>query len=309
MSLTSELRDPGSPVRRWFTERLGHTASVVRAANAQMRAGAREHNGRVISLSLLRTAPEIPAIGDRALVGHAVDWLLRLCLVDEPPPRQSAAANGAALVVAQTHDQAALAVLDQLTERCAALGPARRRLAAAEWLELCRLCLVLAWLERPYRAPCTPAAIVDRVHGAATLDGWVEALVNDLDLADLDRLGRAAIDDHADLRDGRRLVANPTFALSGALGGADGDLVAGTTLLDFKSTATTSIVSGLDIWQIVGYALADADDEFSLTDVGISALRWRRRVTWPLAELLSALAGESLTIARARRELASVAGC
>jgi hypothetical protein len=114
--------------------------------------------------------------------------------------------------------------------------------------------------------------------------------------------------DHSDLRDGRRLVANPTFALSAGLGGADADLIAGTTLLDLKSTAATRPLTRNDLWQLVGYALADTADTFGLTDVGISALRWRTRVNWPLEDLLSHFAGEPLPLARARDEFAAIVG-
>src|SRR2546421_22423 len=39
MSLTSHLRDPGSPIGRWFAANLPGTRSVVGAANRELRAG------------------------------------------------------------------------------------------------------------------------------------------------------------------------------------------------------------------------------------------------------------------------------
>jgi hypothetical protein len=305
VSLTSHLRDPRSPVRAWFGSRLGATSDVVRAANEQLRGPGHERDGRVVSLSRLGREPSIPRIGDAALVGHGVDWLLRLSLADEPPPERSASALGAGRIVAVSRDPGALVVFEQVVERCIALAPARG-LSGAAWLDLCRCCLVLAWMERAYRAPFGTETIVDRVDGNGDLAGWSERLVTRLDLEDLDALGRAALEDHADLRDGRVLVPNPTFALSAALGGADADLIAGATLLDFKTTATTRVVTGQDVWQVVGYALADTDDVFGLTHAGVSALRWRTRVIWPLDVLLGHLAGEALTLHRARGEFADV---
>jgi len=295
-------------VREWFSSRLGNTTPTVRAANAVLRGPGHERRGRVISLSRLRDSPPIASVGDAALIGHASDWLLRLALVDEPPPEQSAAALGACRISAMTSTAGALVVFEQVVERCLELAPARGSLNELDWLALCRCCLLLGWLERAYRAPFGAETIIDRVEDAADADGWAEVLVKDLDLEDLSQLGCAAVADHSDLRDGRRLVANPTFALSAGLGGADADLIAGATLLDLKSTATTRPLTRSDLWQLVGYALADTDDTFELTDVGISALRWRTRVTWSIHDLLSQLAGEPLPLARARDEFAAIVG-
>ena len=70
------------------------------------------------------------------------------------------------------------------------------------------------------------------------------------------------------------------FALSAQVGGADADVICGDLLLDFKATSTTSIVGRGELWQLVGYALADADNQFGIRQVGVAALRWRRR--WPI---------------------------
>jgi hypothetical protein len=103
------------------------------------------------------------------------------------------------------------------------------------------------------------------------------------------------------------LLLGPTFAVSGALGGADADFIAGGLLLDLKAAATTRIVRGEGLWQLAGYALADTHDRFTLRDVGISALRWRSRWVIALDELLSRLAGQSMDVSDLRREFAEVA--
>jgi len=293
-------------VRAWFSERLRHTAPTVRAANRQLRGEERLRDGRVISLSALRADPLIPPLGDRALIGHAVDWLLRLALVDESPSEQSASWMGAWRLARVSGTAAGPTLFQEIAERCATLAPSRRRLDRSDWLQLCRLCLLLAWLERAGRVPFAAPTVLARVGSTVGLENWSKALVRREDLEDLDQLGRAALEDHADLRDHRQLVANPTFALSAAIGGADADLIADATLLDFKSTATTRVVTGLDVWQVVGYALADSDDQYAIGEVGVSALRWRTRVCWPLDELLPQLAGEPLDLPTARGEFAAV---
>jgi hypothetical protein len=77
-------------------------------------------------------------------------------------------------------------------------------------------------------------------------------------------------------------------------------VIAGDLLVDFKATSTTSIVSRADLWQLAGYALADADDQYGIRRVGIAALRWRRRWTIDLDELLERLAGQRLIRGEAR---------
>lgn len=304
MSLTAQLRDPSSPVGAWFRRRLGATTTVARTANRQLRARSAAPTGRIIDLA--PHTPPVPALGDVALIGHAVDWLLRLSLVDEPPGPHSAAGLGARRVAGHDQQGRCLQVFSEASARCDDLAPARQALPAANWRELCRLCLLLAWLERGYRAALAPAAILERVDTARTLDEWMSQLVSPVDLQGLELLGRVALQDHEDVRYRRPLIANPTFTLSAALGGADADLIAGATLLDFKSTATIRIVGNLDLWQLVGYALADHHDEYAIAEVAISALRWRGRVTWPLESLLGQLAGAPLSIADARSEFATV---
>jgi hypothetical protein len=81
--------------------------------------------------------------------------------------------------------------------------------------------------------------------------------------------------DQADLRDARPLLLGPTFALSADPGGADADVIAGRTLINFKAGAALSVVRKRTVYQVVGYALADVDDRIDA--VAIHALRSRTR--------------------------------
>lgn len=69
---------------------------------------------------------------------------------------------------------------------------------------------------------------------------------------------------------------------------------------------TTRIVTREVLWQLVGYALADTTDEHAITAVGVSALRWRRRWTIALGELLNLLAGQPVDLADLRDEFATL---
>jgi hypothetical protein len=172
-----------------------------------------------------------------------------------------------------------------------ALQPWAAPLTAAALTELCRCCLVLARLEQFFRASTavwgqvvTPFHRVDGgFHELAT------ALFADATVLDLERLAPAIVEDHQDLRSCEPLDLNPTFGLSDALAGADADLIAAGLLLDFKATAGTRIVSRHELWQLVGYALADTEDRYGIHSVGISALRWRTWELWPLDTLLGHL--------------------
>jgi len=143
---------------------------------------------------------------------------------------------------------------------------------------------------------------------APTIDAYAAALVDQRDVEDTAAAASSVAADHADLRVAQPLLLGPTFALSGALGGADADVVAGGLLLDLKAATTTRIVRGEGLlWQLAGYALADTPDAFALRDVGICALRWRSRWVIKLDELIARLAGQPVDISDLRHEFALVA--
>jgi hypothetical protein len=109
--------------------------------------------------------------------------------------------------------------------------------------------------------------------------------------ADLVKLLEAATSDVADLYAAEALYIDPVFALSSALGGADADVIADGLLIDFKASRARSVIGATDVYQLVGYALADLDDWYRIRSVGIHALRWRTRWTISLEVLLRRLSG------------------
>jgi hypothetical protein len=146
------------------------------------------------------------------------------------------------------------------------------------------------------RAPGDPPALVPFIAGPATL-------------ADLTSVSRVAVEDLADVRHEHQLTLNPTFAQSHALGGADADAIVDGLLLDWKTGGATKTVSRRELWQLLGYVFADTDDTYEIDRVGISAVRWRRRVSWPVEELLALLApGEVPPLPVLRERFATVLG-
>ncbi len=124
------------------------------------------------------------------------------------------------------------------------------------------------------------------------LDGAIEAALASAETrADLVALLEAGLIDTADLYSADALAIGPTFALSGAVDGADADVIADGILIDFKTGKGRSLVSAKEIYQLIGYALLDIDDRYKITGVGIHALRWRSRWTVALDDLLLRLSG------------------
>jgi hypothetical protein len=272
MSLTSHLRTRQSPVRVWFERNLGSTRPVVAEWNDELCGAPREP-------CLIQS----PAECDAGLVGTAVDYLVRSVLRPDALER-TVATKGAERI----RRPAGVRLEREAADAIRVLHPWESRPVGNELEQMCRLCLVLARFEQCFRA------------GPDVAMKYV--------IDDLIRLGRAAIDDHIGLRSCESLVLNPTFALSAGLGGADADLVADGLLWDLKSTADPkSVVGRNDLWQLAGYALADLDDVHNIDWVGISALRRRSELAWPLDKLLFDLSGGvSAPVTRWRREFERV---
>lgn len=73
----------------------------------------------------------------------------------------------------------------------------------------------------------------------------------------------------------------PTLAGS-ALIAADADLIAGGLLVDLKTGKKLSL-GVTDLFQLLGYALLDYDDEFGINSVGIFSARYAYLATWDSA--------------------------
>jgi hypothetical protein len=188
-------------------------------------------------------------------------------------------------------------------ERIHKLSPAKRQMGEDEWGQLCRLALVLARLEQGRRSVAQVGGFVvsELSRSRGDLDAFVDSFASPATLVDLAAVGRVAVDDYIELRDALELHIGPTFAQSAALGGADADVVYDGHLLDFKSSAETKVISRRDVWQLAGYLLADTQHTYGIHTVGIGALRWRRRLLWPVQEFLGELSGSDAPLLSALR--------
>lgn len=303
MSLTGRLGDPSDPIRRWFAWRLPHTAPVVGEANRELR----RDISKISRSAPLRSSPALPSTAaDARLVGTALDLLVRATLGrDRPVP---AAAVVGALRLEGMGIVGATAVAGRVGRSLRDLQPAQLTASAGGWREVAVLCVLLARFEHSGRNPRATQWAAEHLRNVApTLDAYAASgLVDQLDVQDVAAAGPAIADDHADLRSADPLLLGQSFALSGALGGADADVIAGDLLLDFKAAAQPRILRGDGLWQLVGYALADTDDTYGVRSVGISALRWRQRWAIDLEELVSRLAGQTVAVGVLRHEFADL---
>jgi hypothetical protein len=93
----------------------------------------------------------------------------------------------------------------------------------------------------------------------------------------------------------------PTFTGS-ALIRADADLIVARLLLDLKTTAKKPSLGITDLFQVIGYALLDFDDEYKLDELGIFSARYAYLATWDLGALLEELAGGQVSLQGTRTE-------
>jgi hypothetical protein len=161
-----------------------------------------------------------------------------------------------------------------------------------------------SFIEQFYRAgPSVGPLVVGPLRQHEDFDELVAALAPEATVNDLAGIARPLLAAHSDLAAAKALALNPTFALSGALGGADADLISDGVLVELKATTPTNMVTGKVLWQIIGYALADSDDRYrireppealrpldpiaseryGLTPRGAAHLPWRA-AGWPVLE-------------------------
>jgi len=277
MSLTSELSRSGSPVRAY----VEFVATLVCETK---RGSLLEESAK--KLLGFDTIPKTPAVAPVAganpgTVGTAFDYRLRYDLALYPCTDTVAAHS--LLLVGQAEPALAQAIQAFLadTDRLATdLAADRCRLSDSDNRELIRRCVVLALLESVYRSGMyshllpVPEQLIN--------------LVSDLVVADVEALYRSALTVFEPLAGPVRAgqvtyLANPTFAGSPAVGGADADMVIGDLLVELKTTKTLDAAALRSaLLQLVGYCLLDYDDTCGVRQVGVYFARQELLRTWPL---------------------------
>ena len=298
MSLTRELDDRNSPVRRFFE-----------AYFPDLRAPRRDWAEQIQGALTIRPAT------DRRLpstIGTAFDYRLRYFFA-ATPASELVAAHGmnalaqAALLrefVGDDRDDTlaslvrgfppegttAAYLVDDLVQSLdatvARLTPAGRRLAPADEQTLCRYCYVLALYEELFRAGLAINSPLYSLHPDATL-GELLALPDPLWIEDLCALAGVFFDGFAELTTVPAIL-NPKFAGSRDIGGADADLIVDGCLIELKTTIRPQLRKEL-LYQLLGYVLLDYDDEYEIDAAAVYLSRQATLVHWDLQVLLGAL--------------------
>ncbi|THA36065.1 hypothetical protein E6R18_01525 [Streptomyces sp. A1277] len=294
MSLTTGLRSPHSPLRRFLDRELSAGPSALRQNfRAQHRA---DH---------ILLPP--PGVGTEAgTVGTAIDQRLRLAFTAAAPVDDAAligieligefGANGVGLRMRAVGK----ALAARLTATVRSLDLDNRTLpmdrAQDEEEDLARMLITATWYQVLARTTIgfayTPLA-------KATLkdpDGFTLARLLALphpDLVDdvVNQLHHAARSPLEDLRTRTRpedCHGGPTFA--SACITADADLVVDGFLLDFKSTRHPhNEMSQRTAWQLTGYLLLDATDTYRIDTLGLYLTRTGALTSWPVEDFLDLL--------------------
>lgn len=295
MSLTSQLKDPASPVYRFVRENFPDTRAVVRAANVRLKGSetirpeGAVHWGTVGAAVDHRIRYYLGPVREAGAVHHGARMLegrmMRGTLGTDPEELDALA------IGAEGFRNSVPAFFAGLEEDLSLLRPWQepRRLGPEDEASLCRCCAVLALFEQVFRtggvSPGSPLAEPGPARTADELlarvpDAWVE---------DLQKLSWAFLDSQGELvRGARETALGPTFDGSLDVGGADADMILDGLLVDVKTTTTPKIAADM-LHQLLGYVLLDYSDRHAVREVAIYLSRQRRLVRWPLDRLLENL--------------------
>jgi hypothetical protein len=249
-----------------------------------------------------------------ATQGAAIDWWLRL-LVD-PALNLRLAVDGIVYGRAKFGRHPCFDIGIELLEKLGGLDDnhtlrptdlARITDRNDQWQA--RVCYALALLVEPLRAYTIDGSGLTRLDqhcGVPELLG----LANSAEVADLIAMRDLAQQHLLPALPPGPVATGPTFDGSVDLNG-DADVIVGGMLIDFKAgqggkprkdgTRTASLGRG-ELDQLIGYALMDYTDAFTLDTLAIYAVRFGYLAAWPIEELLARLAGRPVNLAALRNE-------
>lgn len=319
MSLTSHLKDPSSPVRRFVRESFPKAGAVVRAANAGLKGAETIRPEGAVHWSTVGTAADLRIryfLGSAHETGaarHGAHMLegrmMRADRIEGLEDSEVRAAFEALAAEAGGFRDSVPEFFAGLEEALARLVPWQepRRLGPGDEALLCRHCAVLALFEQVFRVGrVSPGSPLIEPGPARTADELL-ARVPDPWVDDLRELSWAFLDSQGELvRGAREKALGPTFDGSLDVGGADADMILDGLLVDVKTTTAPKITAEM-LHQLVGYALLDYSDRYAVREVAVYLSRQRRLVRWPLDGLLEDLGAKS-KLPELRKSFAAVAG-
>lgn len=255
------IEDRHGPVREWFEAELPNLKPM-------------QSDWKAAGVPVV--LPYGVSAGLLGVIGAAFDYRLRYFYVNTPAEQLIAAAGAATYhgVRVGGRHRASPPPPDPFEAFSKALegflnqhDPRQRLLDTEHERTLARFCSVLALYKAQFRAGRIPSPL-DDLPESPTLDDYF-ALIDDAAITDICALTAAFSAQHSCLL-GSPCVANPTFALSGRLGGADADLILDGCLMDIKTTKRPTMRREWG-YQLLGYLLADTDNAHQVTRIGFYA--------------------------------------
>lgn len=289
MSLTRELKDTGSPVRVFLdglsaplAATYGSTKNTAAAAQKLGFPGLVDH----------AIAVPLPEGVDATRVGTAFDIRTRMAL-GEFDLQDSTSSHGLEAMTQSAgkmkNDEHRVRILSEVfcfVQDLLAASPTEADLDVAS--------LLLAPMEQFYRANL---GALDGSQGEAPDTaqdglGFREAL-DPREVPDIRNLRIANSEQIETWREhiaaGEPFEGNPSFVGALLVGGADGDWLAGDTLIGCKVYAKLTVPKLRDfVRQLLGYVMLDLDDALKIRTVGVWLPRQAQIQTWPLELLLGA---------------------
>lgn len=294
MSLTSHLGTAG-PLSQFMRQMLPNTKSVISQAR-----------------SLLAGATSILPDGHTqyTLVGTALDYRLRYYFA-VTECESLFAFQGAGALDRDESGKPALApflymeFFDSLTDFLANTSPVRCSLGEEDERLLGRYCLVLAYFEHLARAGLQ---ISTPLRTGRTLQSVEEilAIPDEACVNDMCRLSYAFFNEWKNfIEESESIALNPTFTGSGLVGGADADLIVNGCLWEIKSTIKPELKKEW-LYQIVGYALLDFENEHKINELGFYFARQGVLIKWNLSAIVAELSDGQLSLEAARTRFKNV---
>lgn len=308
--LTKEIADPKSPVRQfldgWFSPGLRAVQNEYgAAAPALLVPSADRHNA------------------NPGTTGTAADWLMRFLMYPQPDMRLALAGmvnaaqvgidllRGLAQVLEAVGVPREATAADLRYVTGTAPAPARDRFdgpaagSTADPQVLNRACWAIALITEVFRGGQAVAVNgpLGRFAGKARPGGdELLALAPSAGLDQLDRFRKVftgtLLPQLASYRGAWAI--GPSFTGSALIKG-DADVITAGLLLDLKTTSARFSLPVTDMFQIIGYALLDTDDEFGISQVGLFSARYAHLATWEISPLLNGLAGQEVSFPTLRR--------
>lgn len=276
MSLTSELKNPNSPIRKWFD--LRHTRTIDKIIN---------HHNKILSQSQIIS----PQQGTNfPVVGNAVCYALRKYIAQKLGDTNwhytSLAWYGARYlqltplfdycIDSNKEESVAirlviLAALEQVTRNSKEINPILQLFIGKEKIDN----LLIDSEIKKYWIP-TFNDISNIIQEIPTIYNLVFA-ENSLKTLSLDKGNSSS----------NKVICNTTFPLSEYLAGADAQIITNGTILDVRTSAKRKPFTYENLLQQLSYCLLDTNDEYSIHTLAWVYTRHSAVFKYPVHKLFS----------------------